>query len=190
MKLRDRIAMAMAAFSGQDPAKASGIDPRTQNALAIAGVDLDAEVECEEVDLVPFGDEAKLREELAEERRQRAAREGEAWADSIIAAGKAFPAERAALVAQFARAAEDDANSAATVTFAIGKTAFEGSRVDALKAIYEARPSHGLTAEQLRAIESGDAKVLMGERSGSGMSEERRKQLLALTPLGQACLKE
>jgi hypothetical protein len=101
------------------------------------------------------------------------------FADAAIREGKAMPAEKAALVAQFTQAIRDDESSPVKVTFGEGK---EGSRVDALKAGIEARPAHGLFTERL---EQGDVEVLFGK----AMPADRTDALLEKTPLGRAAKK-
>lgn len=89
---------------------------------------------------------------LKEERIQG---EAETFAESMKE--RILPAEKDALIAAFKRAALDDAANPDKVTFsgADGKSA-EGTRIDALKALYTSRPAHGLTAELVPA-EAGDA---------------------------------
>jgi hypothetical protein len=72
------------------------------------------------------------------------------FADAAITAGKAFPAERAALIAQFAQARKDD--SAGIACFAADGTT-PTTRVVGLQSMIEARPSHGLTAEMISGID-------------------------------------
>lgn len=109
------------------------------------------------------------------------------FADAQIAVNKAVPAERPAIVAAFVRAAEDDALSPATVLFGEGRS---GGRVETLKALYDSRPAHILTAEALPPdlkVEQILAAFTMA-KDPSGMSEERKRALLKATPTGRAVL--
>lgn len=91
--------------------------------------------------------------------RQQA--EAAAFCDGLLTGGKLFPAEREPLIAALVQAAQDDATGAAT--FSGAGTGIEGkTRVDALKAIYEARPSHGLTAAQVAQAGTAGFSVLPG----------------------------
>jgi hypothetical protein len=106
--------------------------------------------------------------------------------EELLRAGKAVPAEKVALIAAFEQAAADDAKSPMQVTFGEG---LSGSRVDALKAVYAARPAHVLFGETVPV----GAQVLMSQDSGNGASQEiseaRVKELLAQSSFGQAVLK-
>lgn len=121
---------------------------------------------------------------LEAERRQNAAA---TFADSLVTAKKALPAEKPAIVAAFVRAAEDDAVHPATVTLGEGKS---GGRVDALKALYDARPAHILTAETLPPDLNVEQVIaaFAAPKDQTTLTEERRRQLLAASPLGQAVL--
>lgn len=113
-------------------------------------------------------------------------RDAAAFAEEHIQAGRAFPAERAALVAAYTQAATDDRERGGQ------------ARVDALRGLLGARPAHELTRERVPAQQAageGGTTVLgnPAETTAAGgkpMSPERRKQLLAATPLGQQALAE
>jgi hypothetical protein len=131
-----------------------------------------------------------LRTRDAARERERIAEKAAAFADAEIVARRALPADRAALMAEFADAAEDDAAHPRTVTFSKDGAEATGTRVDALKARHAARAPHVLTGELLR---DGDAEALFNrtraETAKEGeMSAERRQELLAKTPLGQAII--
>lgn len=112
-------------------------------------------------------------------------RDAAAFAEEHIQAGRAFPAERAALIAVYTQAATDDRERGGQ------------ARVDALRGLLGARPAHELTRERVPAQQAaGDGGTTVlgnpAETTASGtrpMSAERRKQLLAATPLGQQALK-
>lgn len=118
----------------------------------------------------------KLEARIAELEGNDLASKAAAFADDAIRAGKAMPAERALLIAQFSQASKDDKSAPVKVTFGEGK---EGGRVDLLRAEIAARPSHNLTTEQL---EQGEVAVLFGQKSG----ESRADAILEMTPLGRA----
>lgn len=122
----------------------------------------------------------------AENRRTAAA----AFADAEIKAGRAYPAEKAAMVAAFEQAAKDDDAAPATITFAEGQS---GSRVDALKALYAARPASSLmnggqrielSADQVHAAFGSTTRQSNG--GGQEVSKERVEELKGMTPLGIA----
>lgn len=128
--------------------------------------------------------------EIATLREERIATQAAAFADGEIAASRALPAERAALLATFAQAAKDDAAIGGVVTFAAGTETKEGTRVDALVALCAARAAHTLT----KPAPQGEARVIDniitsakfgGEQP---MSEVRKKELHMQTPEGRAFL--
>jgi len=180
-KFWDRIKAGLAAF-GQ-PA-----NERTKAALAAAGVAVDedlAEGGAAEFAAVTAEAEA-ARAALQKEREARVRQEAEAFADVQVRDRRALPAEKPALLAAFTRAALDDLENPAVVTFAEGKT---GSRVEALKALFAARPQHQLTEEQLRAAAEG-GQVLFNGGGDAAKAAARKKELMGMTPLGRACLKK
>jgi hypothetical protein len=63
------------------------------------------------------------------------------------AARRILPAEQAATIQAFTRAAEDDRDAPRTITFTDGANTRTGSRVEALRAQYAARPPHILFDE-------------------------------------------
>ena len=119
------------------------------------------------------------------------AKDAQAFADSMVADSRAYPAEKPALVAAFAQAAKDDAASPAEVHFTSGTDTLTVSRVDALKALYAARPAHGLTLEQLTTSPVG-AQVLAafsgGKKDDGKLDSESRRLMLTQTELGRKML--
>jgi capsid assembly protease len=92
----------------------------------------------------------------AENRRIKAERIGElaqAFTEREITAGRAVPAEQAQMTALYVMAATDDANLG-PIRQPDGSVT---TRVAAVAAAYEARPSHNLTTEQLRAVQTHTA---------------------------------
>lgn len=140
-------------------------------------------------------DEVKrLRAELAKAQAERITSDATHFADAQIAAHKALPAEREAIIAAFTQAAQDDA-AHGVVTFADGKTA---SRVALLTAAYTARPAHTLTQELIAdaTVTAGGAGTAVAFNqqqtprtdAAKPMTPERRKELLQDTDLGRAVL--
>jgi hypothetical protein len=129
--------------------------------------------------------------QVATFRAETISRDAAAFADGEVAAGRAYPAEREAIIALFSAAAEDDATHG-QASFSNGA---KGSRVDALKAAYAQRPPHGLTRELLaQTVNAGGATALPNqattEFSGAEkpITPERRAQLLRLTAIGREVL--
>lgn len=128
--------------------------------------------------------------EIATLREERITTQAAAFADGEIAASRALPAERAALLASFAQAAKDDAAIGGVVTFAAGTETKEGTRVDALVALCAARPAHTLTQPgpqgEARVIDNIITSAKFGAEQP--MSAERKKELHMQTPEGRAFL--
>jgi hypothetical protein len=145
--------------------------------------------EAPKVDAVPDPEKVALMARIAAMEKERLAERAAVFADAEIAAKRALPAEKASLIAAFTDAADDDAAHPRTVTFAVGTEEKTGTRVDALKARFAARPPHVLTEELLT---DADAQALFNNRSQSAkpgeMTAERRKELLAKTALGQTII--
>lgn len=134
-------------------------------------------------------DEARKEKLAAIAQRHQA--EAAGFADALIQSGKLFPGEREPFIAAFAQAAQDDAASG-PATFTNGNT---GSRVDALKKVWEARPESKHLREQIdprtgvRVIPSaefadkrGDASAIAHAptKEGEEVAPERAKFLLEL----------
>lgn len=114
----------------------------------------EAEVAEAEAHFTRTSNEASLAAREAElAKREEAIRKGQisttaaTFADGLITAGKIVPAERGAVVAAFSGAIETDNAKVACFSEA-GFVA--GETVTALKAIFDARPSNGLTEEKLK----------------------------------------
>ncbi|MBA3829877.1 MAG: hypothetical protein H0X33_13135 [Taibaiella sp.] len=103
--------------------------------------------------------------------------------EELLRTGKAVPAEKAALVAAFEMAATDDAKNPMQVTFGEGQT---GNRVDALKAVYAARPAHVLFGETVPV----GSQVLYSsqQKDPNVVSPERHKELLGMSVVGRGLL--
>ncbi|MGN6810144.1 MAG: hypothetical protein ACTHMP_04660, partial [Thermomicrobiales bacterium] len=109
----------------------------------------------------PDPEQVRLKAEIAELKAERTREKAVAFAEGEIRAGRAYPAERAAIIAQYVQAATDDAAQGDTVTFADGQT---GTRVEALAALFAARTPHGLTSEQVRVAAAG-GQVLANQQT-------------------------
>jgi hypothetical protein len=115
------------------------------------------EVEHSEEENKPSERELQLEAELAELRSKEVDRDAEKFADEEIRAERAYPAERNAMIALFGQLSKDDSKSEAKVSFNNGDTDVEGSRVEALKALYSLRKPHFMTYEE---VEDFSANVL------------------------------
>jgi len=128
-------------------------------------------------------------EEIARLKAAQIVTDAAAFADGEIAASRALPAERAALIAAFSQAAKDDAALGGAVTFASGDATTEGTRVEALIALVGARSAHTLTqpaATATRVVENVSTTAPFGAEQP--MSEDRRRELHMQTPEGRAFL--
>jgi hypothetical protein len=124
---------------------------------------------------------AELNQAVFAATAQRLQGEAAAFADGLIVGNKLLPAEREGLIAALTTAGMDDA-AHGVVTFASGGT---GSRVEQLKAMYSARPAHGLTTEQLDG--RGNLTVVMGGQAPKPPTPDDYDddKLLKMTPAGK-----
>ena len=123
---------------------------------------------------------AEAKQQLADAHAVALNAEAALFVGEQVRANRVLPAEAATLTAQYVRAAQDDA--------LLPPTGDEQTRLQLLVASVEARPSHVLTqemtADDKTKVVTADPNAQPGE-----MTEERKKQLLAMTPTGQAALK-
>lgn len=117
----------------------------------------------------PDPEAARLKAEVAELKAERTREKAVAFAEREIRAGRAMPAERAALIAQYVQAADDDAAHGGVVTFADGQTT--GTRVEALGALLAVRVPHSLTGERVR-VASGDVQQLANQQETRFMTDQ------------------
>jgi hypothetical protein len=131
---------------------------------------------------------ARLQAEIAERDEARVKDAAAAFAAGLVQRGKALPAEAESIAALFAHVAASDAAGGAALFNDDGPA---GDGIARLKAAYEARPAHDLTAERLKS-ESAAGVVFTGDSTGAdGQPDPARiRELLAMTPLGQKILKE
>jgi len=139
----------------------------------------------------PDPEKELLKQQLAQLRAQQIADRAASFAAEQIAASKALPAQRDALIAAYSVAAADDAEYG-QATFGAGKT----SRVDALAALFTNAPTHALT-QQLVPVVNGTVTAgnLMQTAGMDGekpkpMSPDRMAELLGKTPQGQMALRD
>jgi hypothetical protein len=131
-----------------------------------------------------------LKAQIALIQADKTAAEAAAFADRAIGEGRAYPAERAALIAQFTQAAEDDRTAPRTVQFAAAKEGdkTEGTRTDALRAAVAARPAHGLTSEQVAQSALGGQVVGFAAAPEAAKAQAEYERVLSLTGVGQSIL--
>lgn len=126
---------------------------------------------------------AKLRAENQRLLLERYQAEAAMHVSEYINDGRAFPAERESMIALFVQAAQDDAT--------LGTLTEGMSRVKMLKAVFDARPTHLLTAEsiglQVREVINANAAK---PAEGDPLDEDGVNRLLQLTPMGQARYQE
>jgi len=150
----------------------------------------------EVVEAAPKPDPEKdaMRREIARLRERDVERDAAAFADGEVAAKRALPGERDALVAEFTQAAHDDLANPATVTFSVGDETKTGNRVDAVRARHAIRLPHRLTEELVKNITEDEHIVLMSamqtRQAGTEAkpSDERMRRLNEASPLGRASL--
>jgi hypothetical protein len=111
----------------------------------------------------------------------------------IMKERKALPSERAMIVAQFTQDALDDHEHATSVSFSDDGKPFTGSRLDVLKASFDARPRHSLMREFVdgKDIPAGSAVLFhnASEQKSEEVSPERLAALLNKTDLGRQALR-
>jgi capsid assembly protease len=119
-----------------------------------------------------------IKQELETERNARFKSEAEAFADVITGPGqrKALPAERAAIITGYITAAQDDVASPRQISFTEGGQVKAGTRVDAFKAAFAARPSHNLTREFVPFDPTQHVALDANASADQRMLEEARKQ--------------
>ena len=122
------------------------------------------------------------------------AKDAAAFADAAVLARRAYPSERANLVASFSQAADDDAAAPAVVTFSAGAETKTGSRLDAFRALVECRPPHGLTSEHLQTAAFSGGAVIPSAADTGALDQEKIdaqvERMLASTNIGQRILAE
>lgn len=117
------------------------------------------------------------------------ASEAATFADSLR--DRLLPYMRPLCVADYCRSAEDDLRDPAEVHFSTAEgKAWKGSRLEACKVRWQALPPHGLGGESLASRTDLTALFAKNDGTPAPMTEERRRQLLAYTPIGQAVLKD
>jgi len=137
---------------------------------------------------------ARLRAELekkptatfsADDEKPRVEREAKAIAAGYIQAGKAKPAEEAAMVALFT--ANILADNSGVTAFSADGTVKKGSNLMLATAIYDARPVDPLL---VNFTGNESVKIMPAQGAPGAMSAERRAELLAMTDLGREIAKD
>lgn len=134
-----------------------------------------------------------LTREALEEKFSDAA---ELFATQMTVGSKIFPAQSAYAASDLLTAKIDDALYGGSVKFVDGQGQLtEGTREEAVRARYHALPKHSMTEKSIEGIKNGSiaAHVLAStdkapDRENDPVSEDRRKELLAASSLGQAVL--
>lgn len=162
MKVKEALDQIKAYFSK------AGI-PEELKSIDLDKVDFTAEAETpatETSDAAQFADDLKQRDERIAKLEDQLTRKNAAeFADGIIKVGKAFPAERDSIIAMFVQATKDD--SAGIACFSADNQ--PSTRVDELKKMFDARPAHGLTAEE---ITNAGSDVKFTVLAGSGVPSD------------------
>jgi ClpP class serine protease len=167
--------MFKAMFSAMDETEvgveqAAATEPETTPVAGVVMTTLTASVDPEV---------ERLRTELARVKAEQISKDAAAFAETVIGAHRAYPAERGALMDAFTQAAMDDQTS--------GVGAGQKPRTALLQATVDARPAHQLTEE---LIPAGQTVHVLGNLQVTNdadkpVSEERRKSLLRMTAAGQ-----
>jgi len=114
---------------------------------------------------------------------EREEQEAATFFDNLVRTGRAVPSERPRIMAQFSQAISDDAKAPTTVKFSRfdpetkKEVEATGSRVDSLKAMLEARPASGFTAELAGAdtvLNEKHLKALFGRRDETAEEKDAR----------------
>jgi hypothetical protein len=121
----------------------------------------------------------------------------ELFATQMTLAHRILPAEQAHAASEFLIARIDDSIIGSSVSFVDAEGQIvEGTREEAVRARYEARPKHSYTKRAIQSVRAGDtvARVLADEPKESGdedskpVSSERKAKLMGLSDLGQRVL--
>lgn len=143
--------------------------------------------------------------ELNQLRAEKLRRIAEDFANDMVRQERAVPGERGPMIAMFmALHADDRDHGDAVVRF--NEASQPVSRIAAFKSMFEARPPHGLSAElldprtqpaKLREIIASFSTIVnpdktegMDGKDSDTVTEARRKELLAATPMGREVLQQ
>jgi len=180
--LKTRLMAAIKAEDGEKPeeALAETEGELVEDAVAEKPTDKEQSVPTEGAPAKAYAaaevENRELRAELAAQKAAQTKAEIVAFLDAAMAVGKFLPAERAQLEWDLLQAAQDDLLMPLT----------EGSRLANKQAAINTRQAHGLFEEK---IVDGRHKVLKAdENNQTELSEERKAELLKMTPQGRAAL--
>lgn len=130
----------------------------------------------------------RVEAENARIRGERIHDQAVAFADNEVRESRAYPAERDAIISEYVQRATDDMLHG-TVSFGEGDQKKTTTRVDQMKALFAARPKHGLTHEQM--TQQGLVALMnQSETEAKGQDkpadEKRVKDLVGMTAMGRA----
>ena len=141
--------------------------------------------------IVEQATKAVNREDLVEEFADKA----ELFATQMTIAGHIYPASRPQAAVDLINSSVDDRMHGGTVQYVNEKGQLvEGTREAACRARYALMPKHTLSEQAIAGVKDGSvvgnilAETDTEKVKVSVMSEERREQLMALSPQGQAVL--
>lgn len=129
-----------------------------------------------------------------EELEERFADGAEAFALSLTLMNRIYPAQQVHAATALLNAKIDDALFAGSISFVNAEgLATEGTREDAVRAMFEAMPQHSLTQQAIKGLKDGSVEAHILTESDpdkataeeGAITEERKNQLLGLTELGQ-----
>lgn len=121
-----------------------------------------------------------MQKEIDDLRNDGIAKDAEACYQAAFTAGKVYPAEKAAFIANYTQAAKDDRANPTTVNFSVGTEQKTGSRVDALMAQVASRPSHALFGEQLPGTDAKQYAALFNQTTTSDPAKDGYEEGKAL----------
>ena len=138
---------------------------------------------------------ANLLQVSREDLMNQASDAGELFASKLVTSKKIYPFQQAGAAVEFINARADDAMLGGKITYInpLGE-AVEGTREQAVTSKYEALQPHSLTEQAVEGVRTGavTANVLAeGDEEKvkvEGVSDERKKQLLASSTQGRSAL--
>lgn len=121
----------------------------------------------------------------------------ELFAVTLTTRSKIFPAQQAHAASQLINAKIDDFMFGGSISFVNEEGVLtEGTREAAVRAMYEAMPKHSMTQNAISGIKDNTVTAVVLPESDTEMvavdgpiSEERRRQLLGMTELGQKAMR-
>lgn len=172
----------LSATAEQIPAPASMSQPAVAEVAVSAMAETDGATRPAAAPMAAVADPEKeaLRAQVAALTARAVTQEAAAFADDIIRARKALPAQRAAIV-QMVAAAGGGPGAAGFAAGVFDRDAF----LTSLKAFFDAAPAHALVGEAI-SLDPLTTALLAPLRGGATPDKARVNTLLAMTPLGQS----